>query len=225
MTGTRIAAGLLLLTIVAVAHADIRVNTSKGGRPERGSGTMTTEVREIDSFVWITTDAPVELYVTRAEGWSLSVTVDDNLHDHIVTEVRRGDLFIETEGSFRTRGPIRIDITVPMLEGLALEGAGDAYLIDVADDEFLIDLQGSGDVTVEGNAAFLEIALDGSGDVDASDFRAATVIATLNGSGDIICFATERFEGTVNGSGDIVYRGRPDQHRHSINGSGDIARR
>ena len=48
---------------------------------------------------------------------SVSVTTDDNLQDLIITEViSRRTLLIDSDGSYRSRRGVLVEITVPELE-------------------------------------------------------------------------------------------------------------
>ena len=65
--------------------------------------------------------------MTVRVGGKQSVVVhgDDNLLSRITTRVRAGSLVIgNTSGSFTTKAPMSVDVTVPSLDALALSGSG-----------------------------------------------------------------------------------------------------
>jgi len=194
------------------------------GKGERGSGDPATEERDLESFSEIRLEGSADLSIAVGGEQSVTVTTDDNLLDNIVTEVtRRGILVISSEGSYRTRLGVQIEITVPHLEELRISGSGDVEIEDLAEEQFEIRISGSGDVAMEGEIGSLEISINGSGNVDF-DGTAQEIDVSVSGSGDVdLRGEAVEMEITINGSGDVDARRMITQRVEvDLSGSGDV---
>lgn len=188
----------------------------------RGSGDLVTEERATKEFTTIKVSGSFDIYVTIGEKQSIKVTFDDNLIEFVETEVHRGRLEIWIDKSYSTRSRNRIDIVVPQLEEIYSFGSGDSEVSGLKGDNFIYEINGSGDLTVEGEVDGLRISVSGSGDVDARDLKARKARVRISGSGDVTLFASESIDGRISGSGDIVYYGNPEHVNRRVSGSGSI---
>jgi hypothetical protein len=84
-----------------------------------------------------------------------------------------------------------------------VKGSGDIDLKNVK------ATTGSGDINIKGSAQKATLTVNGSGDISAEKLAATNVVATVAGSGDIVCYASRQLDARVSGSGDIKYKGSP----------------
>jgi hypothetical protein len=75
----------------------------------------------------------------------------------------------------------------------------------------------------KGTATASTLVISGSGTIQARNFMANSVNATISGSGDIYCWATELLLATISGSGNIYYNGNPQVELH-VSGSGHVGK-
>ena len=190
-----------------------------------GSGNMATQSRDVESFTRIKTEIDVDVYVTVGESLSVKITFDSNLVDLIETNVQGQTLELTTHGTFSTENQCRAEITVPTLRAVKSEGSGDIEVMGVEGSDFLLVLEGSGNIRAMGFIENLEIELSGSGDIDTRDLKSHNVQVELDGSGDIVVYADQLFDGSIGGSGNITYYGEPKEIKRDISGSGKIRRR
>lgn len=197
-----------------------------GRHQERGSGDLTTETREVDGFERIELKSSADLDITIGSPFRVTVTTDDNLQDNIIVEeTGRGTLTIDSEGSYSTRRGVRVEITMPVLTRLDLEGSGDINITGMKSESFQINLDGSGDVEFDGEIKELDISIGGSGTITAHDLISERVTVETDGSGDVELDgkATE-VECRLDGSGNIdVSRLEASAALAEINGSGNIS--
>ncbi|MBN1211433.1 MAG: DUF2807 domain-containing protein [candidate division Zixibacteria bacterium] len=173
------------------------------------SSEQTSQERKLDSFDRIELDGSADLFITFGGEQKVTVRADKDQLDKVVTEnVGRRRLLIETD-HYRSRVDIEIEITVPELKRLSLFGSGNVEVVNIDGKYFDLLVEGSGDVILEGKVEELEITVDGSGDVDASDLTAEDVYVEINGSGDVDVYAEETIYSSVNGSGDVKVHGSP----------------
>ena len=191
----------------------------------KGSGTLISENRDVKEFNKIRHSGSADIYVTVGEKQSIKVTFDDNIIEHIVTEVKGKTLRIYCEESYRSRKDCRIDITIPELKGITLKGSGDISIENLKGEFFEYTLKGSGDMNAQGKIEELELNLYGSGDIDTRELKAQNAIAVIKGSGDIAVYANNTLDCEVYGSGDIKYYGTPKNITTHVAGSGSIRKR
>ncbi len=188
-----------------------------------GSGNIKTESRSVGSFSKIDLTGSPDVEVVVGSDTSLTVTTDDNILPVIETTVDGDTLNIGSKQSYSTSHGVNVKITVPALNGVSISGSGDIHVAGLKAGDMHVNVTGSGDVTLKGDADRLRAQITGSGDVHAADLSAKDVHVTVTGSGDATVRASEQLDATVTGSGDVRYYGNPPQVRKNITGSGDIS--
>jgi len=153
---------------------------------------------------------------------SVAVTTDDNILTNIVTTVEGQTLKIKTKHSYNTSLGVKVTITVPALNGVAVFGSGNIHVAGLKAGDLEARVTGSGDVVLKGVADRLNASITGSGDLRAGDLAAKNVQVAVTGSGDAAVRATEQLDAKVTGSGNVRYSGNPSQVRHKVTGSGVI---
>ena len=78
---------------------------------------------------------------------------------------------------------------------------------------------------LEGGVDAVEVRIQGSGDADLESLRAPEARILINGSGNASAHVTDTIIATVNGTGEIVYRGEPRNVTEDVNGTGSVGRR
>src|SRR5687767_6382006 len=101
-----------------------------------GSGVSKVEKRELKPFTSIATDGAFEIDVVCQQPQTLEIEGDDNLLPMVSTEVSNGVLRINNSGSFSTRTPIKIKISVPNIQGITANGAGTIVVSRLKNEKF-----------------------------------------------------------------------------------------
>ena len=216
---------ILMFTTLVAQSAVADWFDFRSSRAVKGSGEVTTEEREIEDFQRLETYISADILIEIGDPPSLSVTVDDNLHEFIQIEVQGRTLVIDSRDSWSTRKGCEIRIVIPSLKSIQSYGSGYIEIKNLAGTVFEFELNGSGDFWAGGSVEELDIELNGSGDIDTKDLQAREVYVTINGSGDAEVTALDSFTGKINGSGDIVFYGKPEQVSRRVHGSGRIKSR
>jgi len=197
-----------------------------GRHQERGSGQIATETRTVGDFDRIDLSCSANLRVSFGDSCRVTVTIDDNLQDNIVTEVTGNrTLMIDSDGSYTSHHDALIEITMPTLAYLEVDGSGDVEMDRLKSESLEIELNGSGDVDFDGSVKDLRISARGSGQVTALDLNAEDVKIEIRGSGDVkLRGKATVVDCAVYGSGDIdAGRLLAEQVGARIHGSGDIS--
>jgi putative autotransporter adhesin-like protein len=139
--------------------------------------------------------------------------------------VRSGRLVVDAVGGVSTKAPMRVLVTTPSLDALALSGSGVVTVRGVRARTLAVTLSGSGVLHAAGTADRLTASLDGSGVAQLGALVAREVRATVAGSGRMDVTATRALRASVPGTGAIFYGGDPDRVITRITGMGAIVRR
>jgi hypothetical protein len=231
------------LKVVLLLAAIFTVTACNAGvRVIRGSGNVITEDRQVTNFDRIALEGSGEVIVTQGGGESLTVETDDNVMEHVKTEVEGGTLKlglvtgIPTGVNVQSTTRLIFYVGVDDLSGLSISGSGDieaetieterldasisgsgkVQIFNLAAGDMNADISGSGEVDLAGGETNeQDISISGSGKYLAGELCSAVVTVSVSGSGEATVCATESLEADISGSGNVNYYGRP-----SINTSG-----
>jgi hypothetical protein len=142
------AAVLVVAAIVAIATGGRREAPSSSST--RGSGVLVTDRRELAPFARVELAGANTVVVDVGAPQSVAVTGDDNLVGRVTTDVRSGRLVIDNTGNFTTQAPMRVEVSVPSLDGVELGGAGTVTVEGVTSADFSAELAGEGTLVVSG---------------------------------------------------------------------------
>lgn len=210
----------------------------------QGNGNRVEREVEVSDFTSIQLDGIGTVNIEIGEVESATVTTDENIQEFILVEVRGDTLYLGLveNSSIMTSLGVTYDITMPEVESIEVNGAGDVILEDYEtdslevevtgagdielndielDDSLTITITGSGDATVSGSAAALDLEVNGAGDFEGFDFEVETAQVDVSGAGGAQVNVSESLNGEVNGAGDIEYRGNPSVDVEE-NGAGDV---
>jgi putative autotransporter adhesin-like protein len=191
----------------------------------RGSGVPVEQKRTVPTFRSVELGGSTIVSVHVGAPRSVTVRGDDNLVSRITTTVRSGRLVIDTAGSFSTRTPMHVAVTVPLLRGLRLTGSGIVSVDDVHARSLTVMLSGSGVINAAGTAERLNVLLGGSGVAQLRGLTTRDAHAVVTGSGRIDLTATNALDASIPGSGVISYGGDPAHVTTRVSGSGAITPR
>lgn len=173
---------------------------------------------------------------------ALTITAGRNALDRITTAEEAGALHLSVNGGFlNSPGPIDYALTIPELDAITIDGAGeviasavptesltvevsgvgDVLITDVDAERVTVEVDGAGSVRLRGTADHLEVRLQGAGDFHGHDLTARTAVASADGAGDIEIHATDTLEATISGAGEIRHTGGAEV-TEDINGLGDV---
>ena len=230
---TRVSLFIFCIQMVAVCGfaADKRIDGN--GNPE----TREIKISDYDEITFVGS-ADFE-YEQSDKAPYLSVTIDENLFDYLVTEVEGGTLKIYPKSikkgfnnnSYDLRPTVyKIKSNSKELKelntvGYKLEcnmaGSGNIIAKDIQLDNLSCSLASSGEIEVIGTVDRASFNVAGSGEIKAFDCQARKAECNIASSGEISVYATQILDANIVGSGEIHYKGDPEISK-SIMGSGSI---
>jgi len=228
-------AAMLAVAVVAAAGCNALV--------VEGSGNVISEPREVSGVRSVSLSCSGELVITQSGTETLVIKSDDNLLGHITSEVSDGRLSIGlTPGAvLRPTVPMRFELSVDALEGVAVSGSGLVSVDTLATPVMNVAVSGSGDVTIRsldtgslavaisgsgtvslaGSVDSQSAAISGSGDYDCGTLASRTASVAVSGSGNAVVWVTDKLEAIISGSGSVSYYGDPVIDER-VTGSGTV---
>lgn len=214
----KVALLLLITLLLSGCHHELR----SGG--VQGSGKRELQSRQIPSFTSISTEGAFTIEVTCQKEPRLEIEADDNILSLVRAEVSNNVLRLSNSGSYSTKEPVTIRISVPNLEALSIKGAGTIDIKGMKNEKFEIDSEGAPTVYVSGTTNLVDIHSDGAGKIDTNSLRAARAVVNSNGATHVELDVKEQLNVTVNGPSTVFYKGDPIVSK-SVNGPGRVQRR
>jgi hypothetical protein len=191
----------------------------------QGSGVAASQTRDVSAFSSVELAGANNVTIHVGGKQAVIVHADDNLLGRITTTVRAGNLVIgNTAGSFTSKSPMSVAVSVPSLDALTLAGSGVIVATGIDTASLTASLPGSGVLYASGSATRLDITLSGSGDARLGQLTARDVHAVVSGSGEIVVNPTTSLDATVSGSGTIIYAGNPAHVTTHVTGVGAVTR-
>ena len=140
---------------------------------------------------------------------------------------------------------ISVQITLPVITALSLEGASDAdvhgnitgseFKLDISGasnavidnidvDNFTSMVSGAANIVVKGGAVKLaKYEVSGASKIKAFPLQTTETYASISGAGKGEVTATQRLTASISGAGTIKYKGHPANVTKDISGAGSIA--
>jgi hypothetical protein len=188
----------------------------------KGSGNIQTEKREITDFNSVKTGGAITVDIVAQRDFNVEVEADDNLLEHIKTEIKGDTLKIYTEGSISTRNPIRVRIAMPQIESLDISGASTGTLTNVKNESLTIDASGASKIRIDGETGDLNVDLSGASRLDAENLRAENVTVEAGGASSAIVWALNDLRAEASGASNIRYAGEPKNVKKNTSGASSV---
>lgn len=217
----KLACLLLLLPVLTVLSAGCH----HGRFAEiKGNGKREMQKRQVAPFTSISTDGAFTIEVTCQKELSLEIEGDENVLEFITTEVDNNILRLDNNKSYSTSEPIRVKISVPNLEGLAVNGAGHIDVKGLNNEKFEIDSNGAPTIVASGTTKMVDIAANGAGKVDTQNLHATRAVVDARGVAKVDLDVSDQLDVEISGPSSVTYKGNPAVNKN-IQGPGKLTRR
>ena len=206
----------------------------------RGEGKTIEKEISLDDFSYLSVTSSVN--VELAQGPQNIIAIGQaNVIDQLSRKVKDGYWAIDFRENICWNTNFSVKVTIPNLEGVNINGAGDVNGVSVfTGDQLDVHINGSGDVNLEvemqkidtkingsgdvklaGAAEEHSVKINGSGDVSTLDLETMNSSVSIHGSGDVRVNVQKKLAISVDGSGDVHYKGNPEV-TSKIQGSGKV---
>ncbi|HZX25935.1 MAG TPA: head GIN domain-containing protein [Telluria sp.] len=185
---------VLAFVLIGISYSMLRANGVRAPGLREGR-VIVSDTRAIDKSVRsVDLNGPIVLTLRQGSTPSLVVKGEKRLLGNIDTTVEGENIHIGVSGMLlHHRQPIRVELTLPALENLALNGSSSASVNGFAGEHVQLMLRGSG--SIKFNCRYKEVlaSLHGSGDMDiSSGIVADRIIAEVAGTGTVTLAGTAK---------------------------------
>jgi hypothetical protein len=237
---TLLPAAAAVLLAAACSDSDYTLNATPAA--VQGNGNVVEESRPIGAFSGLDFRGVGTVYIEQGARQQLQVRAEENLIDHLRTDVQSGELVIWKDAAtlVNTR-PIEYHLTVVDLDRVRLAGAGQIEASDLDTGPLalqlsgvggveLVNLQapsldvestGVGDLNLSGSVQEQTVRLRNMGEYDARHLTSNVADVLVANWGSATVRVRDRLRVRINGSGSVYYIGDPIVDS-SGSGSGDV---
>lgn len=209
-------------TVVNIGSGNV-VTTNTVSGCVQGSGSLKEETRTLSDFHGLDVDGAFTVTVTGQKEQTVTLSADDNLLPLILTEVIDGTLRISTKKSVCTSQPMTVTISVDTLDHIASSGANSFKIDDLKSPTIKLNLSGTSNMSLSGQASELTAALEGASEIHATELKAEKAFISIGGAGAANVHASKVLHANITGVGNIRYTGHPPEVVRNITGWGDVS--
>lgn len=216
-----IVVGLLLVAALSACGINLAPQTVVSG-----SGKVISETRTVSGFDGVTITGIGTILIDQNGTESLTITTDDNLLQHITTEVRGGKLVIQfTPGvKFVKFQDLTFKIGAKNLHAVQVDGVANVEGKNIATENLSVTLNGAGNLTLSGRATEQNVVLDGVGVYNATELASQRARVSRSGTGGAVVRVSDKLDVVISGLGGIEYIGNP-QVTKQVSGLGAVRQR
>ncbi len=210
------------------------------GDGEKGNGVIAEDRREItEEFTVVSASEGLDVYVTQAKDFKITVEADENIIDLIGTDIRDGKLKIHAIENIG-RATKKVYVSLPDISGLESSSGADLIgksviesdkislnassgsdlQVEISADEVDVSTSSGADIKISGEANLLHANASSGSDIKARDFKVQTCRADASSGADISVNVSESLIADASSGADISYTGEATvQKKKSVSGS------
>lgn len=226
MTKYSLFVALIIMLATFLAACSMTLNGTGVAETVSGSRNVVSETREVSGFTAVSLQGAGAVIIDQTGSELLTITADDSFLPYLVTEVRRGTLYIrvEEQAVFTNVTELTFHINATALNSVELSGAGSVSVSHLDAENWRASLPGAGSITVSGRAAAQTVTLTGAGNYQAADLESQEATIRSSGAGMAVVRVSDKLDVTIDGLGTVEYIGNPTVTQ-TINGLGRVSQR
>ena len=195
-------------------------------------GKVVTKTLELKPFAHIVKDGNADIDLRQGEDFSVEATGNEKAieaNDIRVEEAQKegeNTLHVITKNAARNLPSIKLNITVPDLRSVKVNGDGD---LEIKGDDFFtgdldIEINGDGDFEAPHvNCSKLRVIINGDGDVIAKKFSCEDATIQMDGNGDITTdLKANNIDLQLTSDGEANLDVKCDNLNVSVGGNGEV---
>ena len=213
------------LSIGLIFTANCGLGGIKSFAGVQGSGVMKTEQRNVSGFSKIEVGGAMNVEVAVQKDFSVTIEGDDNLLQHIKTEVSGDTLKIYSDGKLSMKTKMNVKILMPEIDGLNISGASGAVVTNVKSDSLELKASGASKVKVEGEVKNLKSEASGASKIDTENLRAENADVEASGASNSTVFSSNELKADASGASSIYYIGEPKNINQKSSGASSIKKK
>ena len=219
-----IVATLIALLFSSCGHS---INFGNG---IKGSGNITTETRTVNQdFKKIEVSQGIKVNVEQSDNKSITVEVDDNLQQHILTKVENGVLKIKSDENYNTNESPIVNVKMPIINGLksssgskitstgllitdkidVKSSSGSEIKIEVEADNITLETSSGSQIEVSGKALKVSTSSSSGSEIDAKNLMANEINSVTNSGSSTAVYPILKLAAKASSGSEITYHNNP----------------
>jgi len=211
----------------------------------REYGPIEKETRKVSNFDGINVSNGIDVFLTMGSREYVKVEAEEDMLEHIVTEVGGNTLKIYFDKSFVWNKSAKVFVEAKSINRISASGGSNVIGKNVLESRDLeLKSSGGSNIKIEVKTKNLEVYVSGGADIilsgftdqlqanssGGSDLRALELIAKkarleASGGADIKVHVEDEIDARASGGADIAYRGNPEVINSKTSSGADITRR
>lgn len=186
-----------------------------------------TQSSDLTGFTKVQLNTSSDINIKIGSSYSIEMVGDEERIGNTILEIKGDTLKIKHKRghfNYNNSQDMVINVVMPSIEGMQINGSGDAEIVGVNSASLDLGINGSGDMVVSGKAEELDISINGSGDISMDEVDGKNVEISINGSGDVMFNGgtCQTLEIDIHGSGDVEAKNMKCQDVNvEVSGSGN----
>ncbi|NDP28259.1 MAG: DUF2807 domain-containing protein [Flavobacterium sp.] len=219
-------------------------NSLNLGMGIKGSGNITTETRTVNQdFKSIEVSTGIKVVLEQSDNKSITVEIDDNLQEHIITKIENGVLKIESNENYSATDTPIVNVKMPVINGLsassgseisssktlistninAKSSSGSTIDVDVEADAISLDSSSGSTIEASGKALKLETSSSSGSTIDAKDLMANEVISKASSGSSTSIYPIVKLDAKAASGSSIGYHKIPKTISKEESSGGSIS--
>lgn len=176
-------------------------------------------------FEGIEVNGALNLKIRQGKSHSVQVFGDEKAVEMLDIDENGDRLEINMKkGNYNFTQDITLEITLPTLENITLNGASNAEIFEFDIANLEIELNGVSKLSIKGKAEELKANLSGASQLNAFDFRTQNAEIELSGASQAKVFIKEQLKADVSGASKLRYKGNPQDLQVDKSGAANVAK-
>jgi Putative auto-transporter adhesin, head GIN domain len=219
--------GILIFGLALIIGVISSFSTSFGSFSFRtpkvvGSGVIKTQLRNVVDFNEVKASGAMNVEILAGETFLVEVEADDNLIEHIITELDGETLKIYTENRLSAKSKIVVRVSMPNLKEANVSGASKMNISGIQNEDLSLRASGASKINIKGETKSLDIDISGASKIDAEALIAESVKAEASGASSAVINATQQLDADASGASKISYIGDLKDIREHTSGASSV---
>lgn len=209
----------------------------------KGSGNVISENRPVNGdFTSIEVSRGIDVIVAQSNIKSIEVKADDNIIEHISTDINNSVLTITLDKSVKNLSSKKVYVSLPNIESLrstsgssisskntlvvksidVKSSSGSEINIDVEAEKIICESSSGSEISVEGKAIKLEASSSSGSEIEAQNLFVNDIIANSSSGSSIELHPIISLSAKASSGSDIVYFNNPKSLTKKSSSGGSI---
>jgi hypothetical protein len=191
----------------------------------QGSGTAKSETRNVSGFSKINAGGAIHMEISSGKDFAATLEADDNLLEHIKTDVSGDTLKIYTQDRISPKTNINIKISMPELKGLDVSGASSANVSNAKTETLELEASGASKIKLDGEAITFKSNASGASRIDAENLRVENAEVEASGASSTTVSPSGELKANASGASNIYYTGEPKNVVKNASGASSVKKK